>query len=92
MAGHAMSGLDDIHQSVALKNTVVTIMTTVSVAAFIVAGVVAWPASLAMMAGGIIGGYGGARLAQRLDPGKLRGFIILVGVALTAYYFVKYYA
>ncbi|MCW5773853.1 MAG: sulfite exporter TauE/SafE family protein [Rhodospirillaceae bacterium] len=92
MAGHAMTGLDDIRQSVALKNLVVTIMTTVSVAAFVVAGIVAWPATLAMMAGGIVGGYTGARLARRFHPGRLRGGIIAVGAALTAYYFVKLYA
>lgn len=92
MAGHAMTGLDDIRQSVALKNLVVTIMTTVSVAAFVIAGVVAWPATLAMMAGGILGGYVGARFARRIHPGRLRAGIIVIGAGLTAYYFVKVYA
>lgn len=91
MAGHAMTGIDDVRQNVALKNLVVTVMTTVSVATFIVAGAVAWRETLVMLPGAMAGGYFGARLAQRLHPGKLRGFIIAVGVALTAYYFVKLY-
>jgi uncharacterized protein len=91
MAGHAMTGIEDVRRNVALKNLVITVMTTVSVAVFIVAGAVAWRETLVMMAGALPGGYLGARWAQRLDPVKLRWFIIAIGVALTAYYFVKVY-
>jgi uncharacterized protein len=91
MAGHAMTGIDDIRKSVALKNLAVTVMTTVSVATFIIAGAVAWRETLVMMAGALPGGYLGARWAQRLDPVKLRWFIIAVGLALTMYYFWKVY-
>lgn len=92
MAGHAMTGIDDVRQNVALKNLVVTVMTTVSVATFIIAGAVAWRETLVMLPGAMTGGYLGARLAQRLHPGRLRGFIVVVGVALTAYYFAKLHA
>ena len=91
MAGNAMMGISDVRQNVALKNLVITVMTTVSVVTFVVAGAVAWHETLAMMAGALPGGYFGARLAQRLDPVKLRGFILAVGAALTVYYFVKVY-
>jgi uncharacterized protein len=89
MAGHAMTGIADVRRNVALKNLVITVMTTVSVATFIVAGAVAWRETLVMMAGALPGGYLGARWAQRLDPVKLRWFIITIGVALTVYYFWK---
>ncbi len=91
MAGHAMTGINDVRKNVALKNLVITVMTTISVAVFVAAGAVAWRDTLAMMAGALPGGYWGARLAQRLDPAKLRWFIIAFGVALTAYYFWKVY-
>ncbi|HEY7609952.1 MAG TPA: sulfite exporter TauE/SafE family protein [Alphaproteobacteria bacterium] len=91
MAGHAMMGISDVRQNVALKNLVITVMTTVSVATFVIAGAVAWRETLVMMAGALPGGYLGARLAQRLDPMKLRGFILAVGAALTVYYFAKVY-
>lgn len=91
MAGHAMTGIDDVRKNVALKNLVITVMTTVSVATFIVAGAVAWRETLVMMAGALPGGYLGARLAQRVDPVKLRWSIIAIGAALTAYYFWKHY-
>jgi uncharacterized membrane protein YfcA len=89
MAGHAMTGIDDVRKNVALKNLSITVMTTVSVTIFIAAGAVAWRETLAMMLGALPGGYLGARLAQRLDPVKLRWFIIAIGVVLTAYYFWK---
>ena len=91
MAGNAMTGIADVRQNVALKNLVITVMTTVSVITFIAAGAIAWRETLIMMAGALPGGYLGARLAQRLDPVKLRAFIIAIGGALTVYYFVKVY-
>jgi uncharacterized membrane protein YfcA len=92
MAGHAMTGIEDLRKSVALKNLVVTVMTTVSVAVFIAAGAVAWRETLLMMAGALRGGCVGARLAQRLDPAKLRWSILAIAVALTLYYFWKVYS
>jgi uncharacterized membrane protein YfcA len=89
MAGHAMTGIDDVRRNVALKNLAVTVMTTVSVAVFVAAGAVAWRETLLMMAGALPGGYWGARLAQRIDPAKLRWSILAIAAALTAYYFVK---
>ena len=91
MAGHAMTGIADVRKNVALKNLVVTVMTTVSVAVFIAAGAVAWRETLLMMAGALPGGYWGARLAQRLDPAKLRWSILMIAVGLTIYYFWKVY-
>ena len=92
MAGHAITGIADVRKSVALKNLVVTVMTTVSVAVFVAAGAIAWRETVAMMAGALPGGYWGARLAQRIDPAKLRLAILAIAVALTAYYFWKVYA
>ena len=43
-----------------------------------------------MLAGAILGGYGGAHLAQRLDPKLVRRLVILVGFSMTAYFFWKY--
>jgi uncharacterized membrane protein YfcA len=91
MAGHAMTGIEDVRKNVALKNLSITVMTTVSVVVFIAAGAVAWRETLVMMLGAWPGGYLGARLARRLDPVKLRWFILAIGVALTLYYFWQVY-
>ncbi len=42
-----------------------------------------------MTADAVVGGYGGARYARRLDPKLVRRFVIAVGCAMTAYFFVS---
>jgi len=43
-----------------------------------------------MIVGAVLGGYGGARLAQKLDPRLVRGFVIVVGFSMTAYFLWRY--
>jgi uncharacterized membrane protein YfcA len=73
----------------AVKVLLSTLIAGVAVLLFAFAGAVNWPAALVMVAGSIVGGYGGAALARRLDPRRVRWFVITVGVVLTIYYFVK---
>ena len=40
-----------------------------------------------MLVGSVIGGYAAARVAQRLDQRLIKGFIIVWGIAVTAYFF-----
>ncbi|MDI1428038.1 sulfite exporter TauE/SafE family protein [Polyangium sorediatum] len=40
-----------------------------------------------VMAGAIVGGYFSARLSQRIDPNKLRRAIVVLGFAMTAWFF-----
>ena len=44
-----------------------------------------------MVVGAIIGGYAGATYAQRLNPQRVRQFVIVVGCALTVIFFVRTY-
>jgi uncharacterized membrane protein YfcA len=44
-----------------------------------------------MIVGGAIGGYGGAWLAQRIEPQVVRLFAITTGFGMTIYFFVKVY-
>ena len=37
----------------------------------------------------IAGGYGGAHYARRLDPRRVRSFVIVVGFAMTLYFFLR---
>ncbi len=41
-----------------------------------------------MIAGAIVGGYGGAYFARKLDTRLVRGFVIIVGVGMTIYFFL----
>jgi hypothetical protein len=58
---------------------------------FIIKGAVFWPQALVMIVGAIIGGYFGARYSLKLPQKSVRVFVILVGLGMTAYFFVKAY-
>jgi uncharacterized membrane protein YfcA len=44
-----------------------------------------------MVAGALLGGWFGARYAQKADPKKVRALVIGVGLAMSAYFFVTVY-
>jgi uncharacterized protein len=50
-----------------------------------VSGIVDWPVAGAMAVGGIAGGYGGARLAQRAGQRWVRRAVVAVGFASFAW-------
>lgn len=89
LAGLAVSGLDELRVANALKNGMSALVNSVAVAIFISQGLVAWPATLAMMAGAALGGFAGARIARRLPQRLFRAIVIGVGSLLTVWYFIK---
>jgi uncharacterized membrane protein YfcA len=84
-----MLGLDNIHLANAFKMILTTAFNTLAVFIFIAAGKIFWPAGLITGAATIIGGYGGASIAQKLPPNWVRIFVICVGVAMTIYFFFR---
>ncbi len=85
----AVMGLENIHTMNAVKVLLAGCINGVAVLAFIIAGVAEWLQALVMIVGAIVGGYGGAYIAHRMNPRVVRGFVILVGVVLTIYFFVR---
>jgi len=53
----------------------------VAVVMFAFGGIIDWPIALTMAAGGVLGGYAGARLAQRVGQERVRDAIVAVGLA-----------
>jgi hypothetical protein len=88
LAALTLVGMENIHSMNGLKNWLAACINGVAVVTFIIAGAVWWSQALVMVAGAIIGGYGGASLARKVDPRKVRRFVIAVGVGLTVYFFV----
>lgn len=74
------------------RTLLVSAANTVAVLAFILAGAVRWPETLAMLAGATLGGYGGARLGRRASPGVVRGLTLLATACITLLFFLKTYA
>jgi uncharacterized membrane protein YfcA len=84
-------GMTHIHRMNALKNALGTLINGVAVVAFIVAGAVAWTPGVAMIAGGMLGGYTGAAGARRLDPRHVRALVLVIAWGMTAYFFFETY-
>lgn len=87
LAALTIVGVRDMQMANAQKNLLATIITTISVLLFIVAGAVAWPQTACVLIGALVGGYLGARTARRIPAGLLRTIVVAVGLVLSAYYF-----
>ncbi len=91
LAMFAAMGMTDIHEMNALKIALVTVINGVATATFIVTGAVLWPQAMVMIVGAGLGGYISAHFAQKLPPALVRGMVIVIGVAMTVYFFVRAY-
>ncbi len=87
----AAIGMTDIHAMNALKVVLGGIINAMAVITFIIAGAVAWKPGIVTTLGALLGGYFGAHYAQKLPPAWIRAFVILVGTAMTIYFFWKAY-
>ena len=88
----AAVGMTDIHAMNALKSILGITINGVAALVFIVKGAIYWPQGVAMIAGALVGGYFGAHYAQKLPQAWVRWFVILVGAAMTVYFFLTAYA
>ncbi|MEO8201535.1 MAG: sulfite exporter TauE/SafE family protein [Gemmatimonadota bacterium] len=78
-------GLTNIHTMNGLKNWGGLCMNAVAALLFVASGIVNWPVALAMAAGGLLGGYMGSRLAQRVGQQPVRRAITVIGFASFVY-------
>ena len=84
-----MLRMEDIHAMNALKTLLNAAINGAAVITFIAAGAVVWPQALVMLVGAVLGGYGGAHYAQKLDPQIVRRFVIAVGISMSVYFFLR---
>lgn len=86
----ALMGEKNIHTMNAMKTVIVSVANAVALATFIMAKIVIWPQAMIMIAGSLIGGYGGAHLAQRMKQIYVRRAVIAIGLGMSIYFFVRY--
>ena len=82
---------DDFRATNVLKNLLSGLTGVVAVVVFLLQGIVAWPPTLVMMAGALVGGFLGGRLVRVLPPGVVRFVVIAVGSVLTLVYAWRYW-
>jgi uncharacterized membrane protein YfcA len=85
----ALMGMEDIHAMNGMKTLLVSIVNGVAFATFIFARVIVWPQALLMLVGALVGGYGGAYIAQKMNPQHVRWLVIVIGFAMSAYFFIR---
>jgi uncharacterized protein len=85
----AALGMRDIHAMGAIRTLLAAAINAAAVITFIVAGAVLWPQFAVMVAGALAGGWFGAHYAQKADPRKVRAFIIVLGMVMSAYFFFR---
>lgn len=86
----ALMGMDDIHAMNGVKTVLVSVVNGVAIVTFVVAKVIVWPQALLMIVGSLIGGYGGAYYAQKMNPAHVRWLVVAVGFGMAGYFFVRY--
>ncbi len=89
MALYVLCGEAELQRVNALKNLNSLVLSWLSVAAFVVAGVIAWAPGLLMMVAATLGGFAGARLARRLPAAWVRGLVIVTGLVMSALFFAR---
>jgi uncharacterized membrane protein YfcA len=85
----SVMGLRDIHRMNGLKTILGTMINVIAFCFFALKGLVVWHLAFLMMLGAIVGGYAGARTAKRIDPRYVRAFVIVVGLGVSVWLFVK---
>ena len=88
IAAIAMQGIEDLNEINALKNWLSAVIYSVAALTFTLGGAVSWPHTLVVLLAAAVGGYLAGYVARRLPAIWLRRFILLMGTALTLYYFL----
>lgn len=78
----------DYHRLNALKNFLALVIAAMAIVVFTSGDVIGWPQAAVMVPAGAIGGYAGVWVARRVPQPVIRGLVVTVGLALTAYYFL----
>ncbi|MGD0958664.1 MAG: sulfite exporter TauE/SafE family protein [Methylomonas sp.] len=73
----------------ASKNVLAMAMNTSAVSLFAFSSQIDWPAAFALAVGGVGGALVGSWLMHRLPEKIMRGFVVLVGLTLTVWLFVR---
>jgi uncharacterized membrane protein YfcA len=83
-----VAGFTDVHQMNGIKALLSGCLNAVAVVTFAIAHEIVWQPAAVMAVAAMAGGYAGGAIARRVDPAMVRSLVIVIGVAMTAYFFV----
>ena len=83
LAAMGLLGLHDIHRANGIKNFLGICINGVAVFSFSIAHMVLWPRALLMAVAATIGGYVGARTAQKVGRKFIRRVVVAIGFTIT---------
>jgi uncharacterized protein len=89
LALFGLMGMENINAMNALKTVLSTCINGIAMVTFIVSGAVFWPQAILMSLGTLLGGYFGVYYVKKMNPKLVRQFVILVGIGMSVYFFVK---
>jgi uncharacterized membrane protein YfcA len=85
----ALFGMEGMHQLNAMKVVAALVSNMCAIATFILMKQVVWHYCLIAMVFAGAGGWVGAHFAKRANPEVLRGFVVVTGCVIAAYFFWK---
>lgn len=80
---------DHLQHLNALKSAMSLLINTVALGAFALFGPVHWASVAVVAPASLLGGYAGARVARRLSPDVLRTTVVVLGIAVAVWLFVR---
>lgn len=90
LATFGLIGYVNLHGMNGLKNVLSALLSLLSAATFVLAGLIVWKEAAIMAGATLVGGYVGARLARRIVRTELlRAGIVAVGTVMTAIFFMS---
>lgn len=87
----ALAGYTNINAMNGIKLLVSSTVSLIAIVLFIVDGVIAWYEGALVLVGTLCGGYIAAHLSRQLPQRTVKGFVIVIGTLVTAYYFTDVY-
>jgi uncharacterized protein len=91
LASFTFLPIGDIHAMNGMKTLMASTINVIAIITFVVARIVFWPQAILMLFGAALGGYAGAHFAQKVNPARVRTFVVCVGFAMSFYFLYRYH-
>ncbi|HEY7386556.1 MAG TPA: sulfite exporter TauE/SafE family protein [Beijerinckiaceae bacterium] len=91
MAAWSLLQSADLRIMTPARTCLVAATNAIAVLCFVIAGIVEWAATLAILVAAVAGGYAGARLALVMNVRVLRAVILIISSAMTLAFFQRSY-